>query len=522
LFDLMLRGGWVLDGTGAPRVRADVAVAGARIAALGRLDAAVAATVVDATERYVTPGFVDAHVHADSAVLDPAMQLAALRQGVTTVVLGQDGLSYAPATPEALRFVERYFSGVNGVHSGLHGGPVSVSELLATWRGTTALNTAYLLPHGTIRYGVLSGAGRPPDSDELRAMRSMVERGLSDGAAGLSTGLEYLPGRYADVDELAELCRPVAAAGLPYVTHMRGYGTAAVHAMAEVRAITTIVGVAGHVSHYHGPADVLIPLVDDARDSGLDLTFDSYPYRRASTILAMLALPRWLDGTDLDRTIEALNDSAVRARIAAEADPSLWPRITLAHVPDDTWRWTEGWRLSAAAAEAGRSAVELCLDLLVATDLGVSAVFDRSSANDDESVRALLRHPAHIGGSDGIYIGGHPHPRGWGAFARILGRHVRELGDLTWEQAAVHLASHPARRFGLTDRGLIRPGLAADLVVIDPVRVADRAGYESPRELALGVDDVIVNGVAVLCAGRLTGSLPGTPLQPNIGAGGLS
>jgi N-acyl-D-amino-acid deacylase len=292
--------------------------------------------------------------------------------------------------------------------------------------------------------------------------------------------------------------------------------------MAEVRAIIAKVGVAGHVSHYQGPADVLIPLVDDARDSGLDLTFDSYPYRRASTILAMLALPHWLDGTDLDRTIEALNDSAVRARIAAEADPSLWPRITLAHVPDDTWRWTEGWRLIAAAAEAGRSAVELCLDLLVATDLGVSAVLDRGPANNDESVRALLRHPAHIGGSDGIYIGGHPHPRGWGAFARILGRHVRELRDLSWEQAAVHLASHPARRFGLTDRGLIRPGLAADLAVIDPVRVADRAGYESPREPALGVDDVIVNGVAVLRDGRLTGSLPGTPLQPNLGAGGPS
>ena len=513
LFDLVIHGGWVVDGTGAPPTRLDVGVAGGRIAALGRLDTMTAGAVVDAANRYVCPGFVDAHAHADAAVLDRDMQVAALRQGVTTVVVGQDGISYAPATRAALDFVTRYFAGVNGTHPELEG-PVTVGELLATWRGTTALNTAYLVPHGTVRFSVLGGADRAPTPDELGAMRRMVEEGLAEGAVGLSTGLEYLPGRYGQVDEIAELCRPVAAAGLPYVTHMRGYGVAAARGMAEVRAIAAAGDVAPHVSHYVGPTEPLVAMVDEARGAGVDLTFDSYPYQRASTVLTMVALPAWLDDPDLDRTVDRLGEPAVRDRFAAETDPALWPRITLAHVPDPEWRWAEGRRLVDVAAEAEREPADVCADLLVATRLAVSVVFERAPATTEESVRALMRHPAHMGGSDGIYIGRHPHPRGWATFARFLARHVRELGDWTWEQAAVHLAAHPARRFGLTDRGLIRPGLAADLAVIDPVRVADLADYATPREPAAGVDDVVVNGIQVLRAGQLTGEQPGQPLRP--------
>ena len=408
----------------------------------------------------------------------------------------------------------RYFAAVNGTHPGLGDGPVTVAELLATYRRTTALNTAYLVPHGTVRYSVLGTANRAPDRDERTAMRAMVERGLEDGAVGLSTGLEYLPGRYAGVDELAALCAPVASAGLPHVSHMRGYEAAAHSGFAEIAEIGRRAGVASHVSHYHGPGDDLVKLVDEARADGLDVTFDSYPYLRGCSILAMVGLPRWLDDADLDRTVDALTDPAVRRRLAEEVDPALWPRVTLAHVPDPALSWAEGLRLPEAARRAGRPPAEFLADLLVGTRLAAGAVFDQPPTNSEESVRALLRHPAHVGGSDGVYVGGHPHPRGWGAFARYLGRHVRDLGDWTWEQAAVHLAAHPARRFGLTDRGLIRPGLAADLVVLDPATVTDRSGYDHPRDLATGVDDVIVNGELVLTAGTPTGRLPGTPLIP--------
>ena len=509
MFDLVIRGGEVLDGTGAGPVRADVGVRDGRIAAIGALSGAAAGRVLDGTGRYVTPGFIDAHVHADAALFAPEVQLALLRQGVTTVVLGQDGLSYAPGSPSTVDYVSRYFGAINGIHPSFTGG--GVAELLAGYDGASALNAAYLVPHGTVRYDVLGAADRPAEPDELAAMRRLVEEALGDGAVGLSSGLEYAPGRYAGIDELAYLC--AALGDRPYVTHMRGYEGRAGVGMAEATSIGRCAGVPVHVSHFHGPAGELIGMLDAAAASGVEVTFDSYPYLRGSSTLALVALPAWLPAADLDATTAALRDPGVRARLRALWTDELWPRITLACVDHADWAWTEGLRLPVAAAQAGLDPADLAIELLLADRLQVGCVFDQTQTNSDDSVRALLRHPAHIGGSDGIYRGGHPHPRGYGAFARLLGRHVRELGDWTWEQAAVHLAGSTAARFGLTDRGLIRPGHAADLVILDPATVSDRATYEAPRELAIGVSDVLVNGVLALERGALTGALPGRSLR---------
>ncbi|WP_433334656.1 N-acyl-D-amino-acid deacylase family protein [Spirillospora sp. CA-294931] len=518
MFDVIVRNGTVLDGTGSPAYRADLGIAAGRIAAVERLAGAGAAVEIDATGRQVMPGFVDAHVHADAAAFEPATQLAALRQGVTTVVLGQDGISYAPAGPATLRFVSRYFAPVNGRHPGLDEGPVTVEDLLATYDLRVPLNTVYLLPHGTIRYEVVGPERRAADDGELRAMLRLVENGLEDGAAGLSSGLEYVPGAFADAAELAALCRPVAAAGLPYVTHMRGYRQRAVAAMAEVLEIAAAASVAAHVSHLHGPSAELIEIIDGARSAGTDLTFDLYPYLRGSSTLTLVTLPDWLPPHDLDRTLAALADPEVRARLDGEWSGGLWPRITLSHVPAGRWRWTEGLDLATAALEAGLPPAELCCEILVDTGLEAGCVFAHPDPAGEEPLRELLRHPAHMGGSDGIYQGGHPHPRGRGAFARLLGRHVRELGDWSWERAAVHLAGRPAARFGLADRGLLRPGLAADVVVLDPAAVTDRATYQRPGELAEGVDHVLVNGVPVLRDGALTDACatepPGRALSP--------
>lgn len=515
MVEILIRGGWVVDGTVAPPFRGDVAVSGGRITDVGALPGASAEAEIDATGRFVLPGFIDTHVHGDAAVFNADVQLAALRQGVTTFVLGQDGVSFAPADAATLAYVSRYFAPVNGRHPGLNEGPLSVAELLATYDRRVPLNTVYLLPHGTIRHNVLGPARRRVDDGELAAMRDQVERGLSEGAAGLSTGLEYFPGAYADAAEVAALCAPVAAAGLPYVTHMRGYEDKAGDAMAEVLEIARASGVAPHVSHYHGPAGKLIALVDGARAEGVDLTFDNYPYLRGSSTLTLVTLPGWLPVADLDATMDALDDPAVRARLKRQWPAGLWQRITLSHVPADELRWAEGMALPEAAARAGRSPGEFCCDLLMATRLEAGCVFGQPPTNTEESVRALLSHPAQTTGSDAIYQGGHPHPRGWGAFARLLARHVRELGDWTWEQAAGHLSAHAARRFRLTDRGLIRRGFAADLVVLDPRAVADRATYEHPREPACGVHHVLVGGVPVLADGALTGALPGRALTPN-------
>jgi N-acyl-D-amino-acid deacylase len=295
---------------------------------------------------------------------------------------------------------------------------------------------------------------------------------------------------------------------------MRGYEDRAPAAMAEVTTIARTAGVAAHVSHYHGPAGELVPLVDRARDEGLDVTFDSYPYLRGSTILALVTLPDWLPTADAEATVAALADGDVRRRLRAAWPDGLWSAVSLSHVPHADWRWTEGLRLAEAARRAGLAPADLALELLAATRLQAGCVFDQPPTNSEESVRALLRHPAHMTGSDGIYQGGHPHPRGYGTFARMLSRYVRELGDWSWEQAAVHLAGHPARRFGLADRGLVRTGFVADLVVLDPGAVAERATYEEPRTPASGVSHAVVGGVVVFESGALTGATPGRGLRP--------
>lgn len=516
MFDVLIRGGLVVDGSGAAAFRADVGVADGRIVAVGPLPGACGGREIDASAHLVLPGFIDAHVHADAAVLDPEVQLALLRQGVTTVVLGQDGVSFAPAGPRTLTQVTRYFAAVNGEHPGL-GDRASVAELLATYHRRVPVNTVYLVPHGTVRYEVMGPDLGRPDPAQLGAMRDLVERGLAEGAGGLSSGLEYVPGSAADSDELAYLSAPVAAAGLPYVTHMRGYEDQAAAGMREVIEVARS-GVRVHVSHYHGPARELAALVDDAVASGADVSFDSYPYLRGSTILSKV-LPPWLHTADLDATLAALADPSQFGRVErawSQLGDQLWPRIVLSHLPSDEWRWAEGLPLPDAAERAGLTPAGFCARVLVDTDLAAGCVFGQPPTNSDESMRALLRHPAQLAGSDGIYQGSRPHPRGWGAFARLLARHVRELGDWTWEEAAVHLAARAAERFRLPGRGLVASGHAADLVLLDPDRIADRATYADPRRLADGVHTVLVGGVPVLADGALTAAArrdpPGTVL----------
>lgn len=519
-FDLLLRGGWVVDGTGTPPFRADLAVAGDRIAAVGRLAGAgpgtTAAAELDVTGRYLMPGFIDVHTHADGLAGTPDAQLAALRQGVTTVLIGQDGLSFAPASAATIEAVSQYFGAVNGRCPAELAGGCTVAGLLAHYDGKTALNVASLAPAGTIRAEVLGFSGAPASAAQLHAMQTLVEQALEDGAAGLSTGLEYQPGRFADAAELAALCAPVAAAGAVYVSHLRGYEADAWRGMGELTEIVRRSGVAGHVSHYHGPAGMLAGLLDEARGQGLDVTFDSYPYLRGSTILGMLALPGEVQAGGPDATLRRLAQPATRQWLARDWFPRIGgvlDRITLAYIAAAGWSWAEGMPLTEAATTAGLAPGELVCELLTASQLAAGCVFAQPPTNTEADLRTLLRHEAHLAGSDGILLGRRPHPRGWGAFARLLGRHTRELGDWTWGQAAVHLAGHAARRFGLAGRGLLRPGSHADVAIVDPAAVADQAGYQNPRQPARGVDHVLVNGRFALRDGKLTGDLPGRGLR---------
>jgi N-acyl-D-amino-acid deacylase len=279
-------------------------------------------------------------------------------------------------------------------------------------------------------------------------------------------------------------------------------------------------GVATHVSHLHGPADVLVRMLGDARAAGLDVTFDSYPYLRGCSILAMVALPTWLPLADPEATLASLGDPGVRARVREHLAGlgDLWPRVTLAWTPGEDG--AVGRSLTDVAAGWGVEPAEAALRLLTSSRLRASCVFAQPPTNSAASVRALANHPAHLGGSDAIYQpvdpgeAGRPHPRGWGAFARLLAERVRDTGDWTWHDAVEHLSARAARRFRFADRGRIAPGAAADVVLVDPDAVRDRATYDRPRVPASGIDDVLVAGVPVLAAGELTGATPGRALRP--------
>jgi N-acyl-D-amino-acid deacylase len=516
-FDLLIKGGKVIDGSGGPPFRADVGIVDTMIADVGRLDTAASARTLDATGLFITPGFIDAHVHGDAVLLADPVHLPALKQGVTTYIIGQDGTSFAPASPRTMDYMRRYSAGFNANPEGVDYTWNTVDEYLARFDRNVAINVAYLIPNGNVRMEVMGLDPRPATADEIKAMRRLIRQGMDSGAVGLSSGLDYIPSRYADGAELAELCKEIAPDGGIYVTHMRAYGADAKVGMDEVYQITRDSGVASHVSHYNGPASLLLPLMDRGLAMDLDLTFDTYPYTAGSTILGMVALPPWVQEGGIEATVERLGDPSIRKRLDADwfSKPTPYPldTTTVAMVSNPDWRWAEGLTVVAAAERAGLAPGHFVCEILRASDMAVGIVGFRPGDRTVDDVRAILRHPAHMAGSDGIFGGGFPHPRGWGAFARYLGHHTRELGDYTWAEAVTHLATHAARRYRLTDRGLVRPGFIADLAIFDPETIADRSTYAAGRTLAVGMKHVLVNGTLALLDGEATGATPGRAIR---------
>jgi N-acyl-D-amino-acid deacylase len=520
MFDLVLAGGRIVDGSGNPWVRADLGIRGDRVAAVGALGRAEARQRLDVAGLAVAPGFIDTHVHADLVLLADPLHEAAIRQGVTTYLLGQDGVAMAPASAATLAYMRRYTAGFSG-RPELAERWSSMAEYLACFDRRTAVNVAALIPNGNVRMEVLGLETRPPTAGELGRMGRIVAQAMEEGAVGLSSGLDYIPSRYAETEELIALCRAMAPAGGVYVTHMRGYAPDRVlDSMEEVFRIGREADVGVHISHFNSQAERVLSPFDAARAGGVDATFDLYGYLAGSTILGMVALPPWAQEGGIEPTLARLRDPAVRARLR---DGFSGPRgpidaVRLSYVEAPAYRGLEGLTLAEAARQAtGRAdpaaLMELVCDVLVASDLAVGCVVPHQHRTEDD-VQALMRHPGMMAGSDGIFSGSHPHPRGFGCFARYLGHYVREARTWTLEEAVRHLASHPAQRLRLTDRGLLRPGMAADVVVFDPERIADRATYEDGQRPAEGVRHVLVNGEPVLLHGERTPARPGRALRP--------
>lgn len=526
MLDLIVRNGSVVDGSGAPARRADVGVQAGRITEVGSLSGRAAGRVVDADGLVVTPGFIDMHAHSDLQLLGEPRHEAKVRQGVTLDVIGQDGLSYAPVTGPVLDQLRERLVGWNGDPPALDWSWRTVSEFLDQFDRGAAINVAYLLPHGTIRMCVMGDEAREPTGAELQVMRSLVAEGLRDGAVGLSAGLTYAPGMFATDAELIALCEIVADMGGYYCPHHRNYGMEAIAGYRDALAIARAAGVPLHLAHAHlgfpvnrGRAPELLSLLEEARAGGMDITLDSYPYLAGATYLHAY-LPGWVQEGGPEPTLARLADPLQREALRLEMEvsgsdgfhgvPMDWQVIVVTSVSrEENRRWV-GRTIAEAARETHQAPIDFYCDLLIADRLTSGSI---SHIGNEENVRAIMRDPGHTLGTDGILVGDRPHPRGWGAFPRYLAVYVRELGLVTLEDAVRRLTSLPARRLGFADRGLVRPGMAADLVCFDPNSVRDTATYSEPRQPPEGIPHVVVNGQMVIDDHQHTGALPGRALR---------
>lgn len=494
-YDLVLRGGTVVDGTGAAGRVLDVAITGDRIAAMGERLADGGRDEIDLRGLAVAPGFVDIHSHGDGTLDDDWRAESVVRQGITTIVVGADGSSRADGSAER-PFAERF----------------------RRWDALRpGCNVASMVGLGTVRGAVVGNDDRPATPAELSRMVAMVEAALADGACGASSGLEYTPGAFASRDELVALCRPLVARGLPYATHMRNEDDRLLDAIDESIAVARGAGCALQVSHLktQGPRnwaklDDAFRRITDARVTGLDVAFDRYPYIAYSTGLTNL-FPVWSRDGGTDAFLRRLGDAAVAPRIREETLAKValiggWDNVQVSGVRAAEDRDAEGKRLGAWAASRGIDPYEAAVGLLVRNrgDVGMLGF-----AMSEENLDRILAHPLGMvctdGGAfaiDGPSRRGSPHPRGAGSFPRVLAQQVRQRRALTLEQAVAKMTSVPAARLRLADRGRLAPGLAADVVAFDPATVEDRATFADPFQYPVGIPLVVLNGTVALRDGQ--------------------
>ncbi|MFF7491968.1 N-acyl-D-amino-acid deacylase family protein [Streptomyces rubiginosohelvolus] len=533
--DLVLRDALVVDGTGEPSYRADVALDGGRIAEIHREGSPgprpAAARTVDADGLALAPGFIDMHAHSDLALLRDPDHSAKAAQGVTLEVLGQDGMSYAPVDDRTLAEVRRSITGWNGDGSDIDfdwrtvGGYLDRLDRNFGGQGI-AVNAAYLIPQGTVRMCAVGWDDRPATDAELARMRELVDQGMREGAVGMSSGLTYTPGMYADDAELTELCRVVARHGGYYCPHHRSYGAGALEAYEEMVQLTHHAGCALHLAHAtmnfgvnKGKAPDLLALLDGALAAGADISLDTYPYTPGCTTLVAM-LPSWASEGGPESILTRLADPASAEKIRHHLEvlgsdgchgvPIEWDTIEISGVSAPHLGEYVGRTVEESARLRGEEPWVTARRLLTEDRLGTTIL---QHVGHEENVRQIMRHPVHTGGSDGILQGDKPHPRAYGTFPQYLGRYARELGILSLEECVAHLTSRPAARLRLADRGLVREGYRADLVLFDPETVAAGSTFEEPRTLPVGIPHVLIDGRFVIEDGKRTSVLAGRAVR---------
>lgn len=522
--DYVFRGAVLYDGTGAPGRRADVAVTGDRITAVGA-DLPDSGETVDLSGLALAPGFVDIHSHADMSLLVENRAESRIRQGVTTEVVGQDGGAVGPWSDAEFEGVrDRYRE--RGVEIDFRD-PVGFLDRID--RERPAVNVASMVGNGALRGFVVGNENRPATAAELGRMKSLLEGYVAGGCVGMSSGLEYTPSGFATTAELAELASVLRDAGLPYASHMRNEDDRLLAAIEEALMVGRLGEVPVQISHLkqqglrnYWKADAVLELLEAARSEGIDVMFDVYPYTAYQTGLSNLFPTEMRAGGTRaflarlrDPSTAPVLEAAARDKVALLGD---WNRVQISSADE---AWAQGRLMGDLARERGADPYELTVALLESNDGGVGMIGHGMS---EENVAKLLAHPLAMMCSDGgAYApygplsGSSPHPRGYGSFPRLLGRYVRELGALTLEEAVQKVTAMPARRVGITDRGVVAEGMMADLVAFDPATVADRATFTDPHQYPVGIPLVVVNGVPTIRDGDHTGSFGGRSVRWNRG-----
>jgi N-acyl-D-amino-acid deacylase len=526
--DLIIENGTVVDGSGAEGFAATVGVRDGRLRVLP-VDAAPApesAQRIDVTGLVVAPGFIDLHSHSGLMIFADPHHEPKVRQGVTTEVIGVDGLSYAPIPdPADLEALVHMNAGLDGAPPEAPLDWDSVESYLDRLDGLRpSVNLAFLVGNSALRMAAVGWDEVEATPAQVTDMRAMLREAMQEGAVGLSSGLDYPPGAYASTDELASLTNEAAAHGGFYHTHVRyPLGDRYLDPFREAIEIGRRGEGPAHITHFYhrqtfpGGPEPMLALVDDARAEGLDVTFDTYPSEWASTRL-LIMIPPWVQAGGPMRTKDRLADASVRDRIRREleqrgvlyAGRNAWDDVRLgAFARPELLRW-EGRTLGEVVADRGDDPVDVLCDLLLEEDLRVNQV---TPGPWTETLRDFIRHPVGMIGTDSTFVGDRPSPRTYGSFPRVLGQFVREESLVSLEEAVRSMTSAPAARLGLSDRGLVRDGLVADLVVFDPRRVRSNATYEEPRRFPDGIDWVLVGGEVTVARGEHTGARAGRVLR---------
>lgn len=540
MFDLLIRGGRIVDGTGNPWFWGDIGIADGKIAGIGSFGSSAARRVLDADGLIVAPGFIDMHTHSDLTLLANPLAESSIRQGVTTEVVCSCGLGPAPITDEAVELLKHSLA---FVPDGLSWNWRSFNDLLESYgrAGGTSTNVVPLVPQGAIRISAMGFDNRKPTQDELNYMKRLVAESMDAGGFGFSTGLIYTPGKYALMEELVELSREAAVRGGIYVSHIRGEGNTLIESVEEAIEIGRRAGLPVHISHHKasgkqnwGKVKLTLEMMEAARSRGQDVTCEVYPYVAGSTSLTTL-IASWAHEGGIKALVERLENPDMRERLKREMRDGLpgwenmahangWENLVIAWVKSGRRPDLEGRNLKELAEREAKSPEDFVIDLLIsekdmaAFDCVYLVLFSMS----EDDVRTVLRHPLAMIGSDGRAVApygvlrrGKPHPRYYGTFPRVLGKYTRDEGVLSLQDAIRKMTSAPAQRLGLKDRGLLREGFRADICVFDPDQIADTATFQDPHQYPVGINYVIVNGHVTVELGVHTGARGGVVLRKN-------